>query len=94
MGYTGKGRPLSPRDGGGRDLGSPNKMWGTVYAEEVYSNYLLGPGAFVNPYGGQNYFVDGNVSATGDGLSWDTAFLTLTEAITASNTSIALTANR
>ena len=47
-----------------------------------------------NPHGGQDYYVDGNVSATGDGLSWSTAFLTLAEAITASNTSIALTANR
>lgn len=50
---------------------------------------------FPNPYGGQDYFVDGNVSTTGTtGTSWGDAFLTLTEAITASNTSIALTANR
>jgi hypothetical protein len=50
---------------------------------------------FPNPYGGQDYFVDGNVSATGTtGTSWGDAFLTLAEAITASNTSIALTANR
>lgn len=49
---------------------------------------------FPNPHGGQDYFVDGNVSATGDGLSWATAFLTLAEAIAASNISIALTANR
>jgi len=49
---------------------------------------------FPNPYGAQDYFVDGNVSATGDGLSWATAMLTLAEAIAASNISIALSANR
>jgi len=50
---------------------------------------------FPNPYGGQDYFVDGNVATTGVyGKSWADAFLTLTEAITASNTSIALAANR
>lgn len=49
---------------------------------------------FVNPSGGQDYFVDGNVVSSGDGLSWDAAYKTLTEAITASNISIALTANR
>lgn len=48
----------------------------------------------VNPSGGQDYFVDGNVSATGDGLSWKSPFKTLVEAITASNISIASTANR
>lgn len=94
MAYTGKGRPLSPRAGGGRDLGTMSKMWGTAYVQEVYSNALIGPGAILNPYGGENYFVDGNVAATGDGLSWESPFLTLAEAITASNTSIALTANR
>jgi hypothetical protein len=47
-----------------------------------------------NPSGAQDYFVDGNVSTTGDGLSWGTAFKTLAEAITASNTSIALSDNR
>ena len=51
---------------------------------------FLGP----NPYGGQDYYVDGNASASGVGTSWATAFQTLAEAITASNTSIALTANR
>ena len=56
----------------------------------------LVPGGVVmpSPYGGQDYFVDGNVVASGDGLSWGTAFKTLAEAITASNTSIALAANR
>lgn len=51
--------------------------------------------ALPNISGGVDYFVDGNVSATGTtGKSWGDAFLTLTEAITASNTSIALAANR
>lgn len=49
---------------------------------------------FPNPYGAQDYFVDGNASASGDGTAWDEAFATLEEAITASNTSIALSANR
>ena len=51
---------------------------------------ILGP----NPSGAQDYFVDGNVSVTGDGLSWTSAFKTLAEAIAASNISIALSANR
>jgi hypothetical protein len=49
---------------------------------------------FPNPYGAQDYFVDLNVSSSGDGLSWATAFGTVAEAITASNTSIGLSANR
>ena len=68
-------------------------FYGAVSGNSILT---LSPGGavFPNPYGGADYFVDGNVSATGDGLSWGTAFLTLAEAITASNTSIALTANR
>lgn len=48
---------------------------------------------YANPTGAADYYVDGNVSATGDG-SIDSPYLTLAEAITASNTSIGLTANR
>jgi hypothetical protein len=54
------------------------------------------PGSFIqwaNPTGAADYFVDGNVSATGSGTI-DSPFSTLAEAIAASNTSIALTANR
>ena len=48
-----------------------------------------------NPWGAQDYFVDGNRSTTsGDGKSWDTAFQSLSEAITASNITIAAGANR
>lgn len=56
----------------------------------------LTPGGaiFPNPHGGQDYYVDGNVVASGNGLAWNTAFKTLAEAITASNVSIALSANR
>jgi hypothetical protein len=51
------------------------------------------PGA--NPTGAMDYFVDLNTSnSTADGLSWDTAFDTIAEAITASNASIGLAANR
>lgn len=52
----------------------------------------------VNPYGGMDYYVDGNVTASGNGTSWGLnekrPFQTLAEAITASNTSIGLAANR
>ena len=49
---------------------------------------------FPNPSGAQDYYVDLNVSATGDGLGWGTAMSTIAEAIAASNTSIGLSANR
>lgn len=45
-----------------------------------------------NEHGGNTYYVDLNVTASGEGLSWDTAYGTIAEAITASNVSIA--ANR
>ena len=57
---------------------------------------LVQPGGSVmggNPTGAADYFVDLNVSATGDG-SMQSPFQTIAEAITASNTSIGLTANR
>ena len=48
-----------------------------------------------NPWGAQDYFVDGNRSTTsGDGKSWETAFQSLSEAITASNITIVASANR
>ena len=77
---------------------------GPVVSEQGFSvgtkasnvNVINAFGEFIypNPHGGEDYYVDGNVSASGDGLSWSTAFATLAEAITASNVSIALTANR
>ena len=54
------------------------------------------PGSFIqwaNPTGAADYWVDGNVSATGSGAI-DSPFSTLAEAIAASNVSIALSANR
>jgi hypothetical protein len=57
---------------------------------------LVEPGGSImggNPTGAADYFVDLNVSATGDG-SMQSPFATIAEAITASNTSIGLTANR
>lgn len=53
---------------------------------------FLSTNEYFGPAGGV-YYVDGNVSATGGG-SPDHPYATLAEAITASNTSIALTANR
>jgi hypothetical protein len=52
------------------------------------------PIAAVNPTGAQDYYMDLNVSASGDGLSPATAFGTIAEAIAASNISIGLSANR
>jgi hypothetical protein len=46
-----------------------------------------------NPTGAMDYYVDGNVSATGSG-TLASPYSTLAEAIAASDTSIALTANR
>jgi hypothetical protein len=48
----------------------------------------------VNPSGAMDYYVDGNKTASGNGLSWDTAVATLEEAITLSNASIKLAKNR
>ncbi len=42
----------------------------------------------------KNYYVDGNVSATGSGDSWDSPFSTLAEALAASHAAIAVTADR
>ncbi|KKL80268.1 hypothetical protein LCGC14_2006480 [marine sediment metagenome] len=50
--------------------------------------------AGANPSGAEDYHVDLNVSTSGDGLAWDTPMATIAEAITASNISIGLTANR
>lgn len=57
---------------------------------------IVDPGGSImggNPTGAADYFVDGNVSATGSGSIAD-PFSTIAEAIAASNTSIALSANR
>ena len=70
--------------------------------------FTIGPGGaqFPNPTGAQDYFVDLNASSassavamaahdlTVDGTSWSSAFQLIESAITASNASIALTANR
>ena len=70
--------------------------------------FTIGPGGaqFPNPSGGQDYFVDLNASSassavamaahdlTVDGTSWSSAFQLIESAITASNISIGLTANR
>jgi len=43
---------------------------------------------------GVDYYVDGNVSATGQGNSWESPFSTLSEALAASHAEIAVTASR
>lgn len=48
---------------------------------------------YANPTGAADYYVDGNVSATGEGTI-DSPYSTLAEAIASSDISIALTANR
>jgi len=48
-----------------------------------------------NPYGGEDYFVDGNASSDNfDGLDWTTPKQILSSAITLSNASIVAAANR
>ena len=49
---------------------------------------------YPNPTGARDYFVDLNVTASGDGTSWSKAFGTIAAAITASNISIGLAGNR
>jgi hypothetical protein len=68
---------------------------GNLTVEKILNPYgvQLVPGP--NPSGAQDYFVDLNTAnSTADGLSWDTAFDTIAEAITASNASIGLASNR
>ena len=62
-----------------------------VNASAAELNALVG---LTNPTGAEDYFVDLNVSTSGSGLSWDSAMGTIAEAVTASNISIGLTANR
>jgi hypothetical protein len=72
------------------------KQGGDVMVIAAGGQVLVEPGGSImagNPTGAADYFVDLNVSATGDG-SINSPFATLAEAITASNTSIGLTANR
>lgn len=71
---------------------------GILTVNEMYDNYgrNLMPGA--NPYGGEDYIVDDNVSASGLGKSWGLnekrPLKTFKEAVSASNISIASTSNR
>jgi hypothetical protein len=71
---------------------------GILTVNEMYDNYgrNLMPGA--NPYGGEDYIVDDNVSASGLGKSWGLnekrPLKTFVEAVSASNISIASTSNR
>lgn len=72
------------------------KSGGDIMVVASGGQILVEPGGSVmggNPTGAADYFVDLNVSATGDG-SMQSPFATIAEAITASNTSIGLTANR
>jgi len=66
------------------------KDGGDTFVVAAGGQILVEPGGSVmggNPYGGADYWVDGNVLATGDG-SLNDPYLTLKEAITASNISI------
>lgn len=69
-----------------------NRLGITATGQLILDGQVIGP--WVNPTGAEDYFVDGNVGTSGDGLTWDNAFDTIAEAIAASNISIALTANR
>ncbi len=72
------------------------RQGGNVMVVANGGQILVEPGGSImsgNPTGAADYFVDLNVSATGDG-SIASPFATIAEAITASNTSVGLTANR
>lgn len=72
------------------------RQGGNVLVVASGGKILVEPGGLFmggNPTGAADYFVDLNVSATGDG-SAESPFATIAEAVTASNTSIGLTANR
>ena len=72
------------------------KQGGDVMVIAAGGQILVEPGGSVmggNPTGAADYFVDGNVSTTGSGTI-DSPYSTFAEAVAASNTSIALTANR
>ena len=77
-----------------------NASFGNVTVHGTLS--LMGP-VFPNPYGAMDYFVDGNIVTSGNGLGWgpgegktskNKPFNTLSEAITASNLSIVASGNR
>lgn len=77
-----------------------NPVFGNVTVTRTL--YAMG-GVFPNPYGAIDYHVDGNVTTSGNGLGWgggegktsrNTPFKSLSEAIAASNITIARTANR
>lgn len=84
------------------DLNFQPKVYKTAGGDElvVASGGLINmePGSNIilpNPTGAADYFVDLNVETTGStGLNWGDAFQTIAEAITASNISIGLSANR
>ena len=82
--------PKTYRKQGGDEFVVAN---GGVFRVESGGQFI-GP----NPSGGADYFVDLNVTAaaalTADGSSWATAYQTIAAAITASNVSIGLAANR
>ena len=73
-------------------VGTSDTMYGEVNGQMV--KIPLSSVANANPSGAQDYFVDLNRAEAGDGKSWDRAFTTISAAITASNLSIGLTANR
>ncbi len=72
------------------------RMWDFYGKASGNSIMTITPGGVIMPNqsGARDYSVDLNRSSAGDGLTWDTAFTTIAAAITASNTSIGLTANR
>jgi len=74
-----------------------NATFGSV---NVLKQLNLYGSVFPNPYGAQDYFVDGNAVTSGNGKGWggagntNTPMNTLSEAITASNLTIVAAGNR
>jgi hypothetical protein len=47
--YTGKGRALCPREGGGRDLGSDSKRWGELFVHKINGEYESASAGNIEP---------------------------------------------
>jgi hypothetical protein len=75
-----------------------NRLGSVIYSIDPSNRKVSFPQGSIldmgNPTGAQDYYVDLNVVSSGDGKDPSTAFGTMAEAITASNLSIGLSANR
>jgi hypothetical protein len=59
----------------------PTHFSGPIYSTNGFVGAIKG--YFPADYPGKEYFVDGTISSSGDGLTWSTAFKTIAEAVSA-----------